>query len=257
MIDTKNLKATRGKTGFKEGFVVPNMEDIEIDLSLLEKSNKLKDQKLKVEKLKLKLDQLPVRKPKNILSSDWENTKMMKAQIKKSINQETKVLTVLQKESKEIILDFNIKKCSNLAKSVDYKIKDFSKLDPIDFEREKKSLAFFALKKLDGKAELMTRGIEKIYTIVDALPYCAGSYQNLKSNRNEVKDACSLILMDMGEKDINLSQYVNPYLMLGLALSAPVGMAFAANYQSRDEKVKSKGDKDKKKEEIVPSVSTT
>ena len=203
----------------KKGKRLIGLDDLE--KSLLEKSNTFKKKKIMLENKTKELRDF--RKPKDgVNPEDKEQIKKDRNRLRREIKNLENDISDLSHESKEIIPMDERQKMNNLAKSINYPIQDFSEMDVIEYERNKKNLLYKAARMNDQNANIGAQAIITIASIAEMIPVCKGCSKELQKSKPAIRDSVNRLLIDMGMKDISVTQYINPWTALAFAVGAPI-----------------------------------
>ena len=113
--------------------------------------------------------------------NEKKSIKETRKRLRKDIKDQKKEVDKVIIESKDLIDANESQELNNLARDIGYHaIKDYSSLDPIDFEREKGNLLFKASRAYDSKAKLTARMIVHLGAVAEILPYGEGTQGELK-----------------------------------------------------------------------------
>jgi hypothetical protein len=213
-------------TQFKNKGLGLLLDDEQVNLQ--KKSKDLKTQSEKINNMRSRLDELKTSRLMPREERDKINKE--KRMIRSEINKEEKVLNKLKSESKDLLIDEEIKKCENLSGSIDWKgKKNFSEMDPITFSDIQNKIKFKAKQIFKPKSKSAYNGILKISEVAENSPYFRGCSKMVKSYSQEIENALNDVFVDMAENQVNVTKYINPYVGLGIALGLPIGLCVLNN----------------------------
>ena len=179
-------------------------------------------------KLEEEIKQLNADLDKHLMPKDGstqeEKRKITKERnvIRKTIKSKERELEKLISKNKEMVAPDDFTRLNNLAKRVNHPVKDFGKIDALEFIKEKKNLLYKAAKHYERNSEYATKGIVILSAAVDKIPICNGYNKMISDNTHNINVAVNEVLIDMGMQDIGIEKFLNPYLALGLALGGPL-----------------------------------
>jgi len=236
--ETKELKAM--------GKPLPNLVDLS-DLNPLKKANNLKKARVNLQQLENKLNGLPMPKSGGT-ESEKKRIARERKKLKRQIDKAFSEVDEMAKSSKDIVFEDERSQMSNLAKVVGYKIKDFSNVDPLEFEKHKKGVLLKASNHFKDYSDMGVAGIIELCGMFEQMPYGDGTQKKMIMHYPRLKECLNRIFVDMAKKDINPTKYVNPYYSLLLAIGIPIAGNMLANYSGKKKKKKKKKKEKKKKQ---------
>lgn len=209
--------------------------------SLLEKSNELKSLDNKIKEKELEYAKTP--QPRTGKTPEEKIfIKKKREEMRSELKRLKSVFQKAKQDTGDLVFTDDVNKIKNLAASVNYPLKkELNKIDIVEFEKVKQNVYFKALQYFDQQAKLATLGTIKIIECMETFPYGKGCSTNIKENAEQIKNSYNLICIDLAQKNIDPTKFLNPYAMLGVAIGGPVLLTFMANYMK---------DKPKKKEEV-------
>jgi hypothetical protein len=222
------------KTEIKaKGGSLKGLNDLnELNKSLIEKSNEIKQTRLIIETEVSELNQLDQKE-----KSNTETKKRKRRRIKKA---ESK-LTKLAKKSHDLVDAKEKTRINALAESINYPITDCKHMNVLEFEKHKKDVQFKALQYYEDFASLACAGIIEVAGGLEQLPYGDGCQERLLAHSPNIKDKLNRIFVHMAKDSINIDKFINPWTALGLSVGVPLMSTFAVNFMnSRKESKKKK-----------------
>jgi hypothetical protein len=222
----------------------------EIQETILDKANTFSKKKIELEKMKN--DYNKMRLPKDGRNQDEKKSIMRnRADARKRIKLLESQVLKLSKESKELVIPEEREKLTNLARNVNYPIKDFKEMDVIELQRHKKNLFYKAAQTYKSKSAVATEGIITVASAFEMVPACKGCSKSLRDSKEDIKDSVNQVFIDLGMNDVKVGQYINPYTALLLTVAAPIIGTVLINMNKPKKVVKvDKVDKKKSKENL-------
>ena len=180
--------------------------------------------------------------------SEKQNLKRERNMLKSNIKISEKNLKKVAAESTDLIFEDDVEKVKNLASKINFPNKNWEKMDPLEYEKNKKNVTLKALKVFSQPAQLGTAGVVELARVCESFPNGQGCLKNTIKAQSTIQECFTRCLIDMAEKGTDPTKYMNPYVMLLGAIALPIGATFASNAYAK-KKVPESQKQEKSKEE--------